>query len=84
MKNIPSKAQARCLAHLFAGDSGVHVSENYVDASIRVLVNRAWVSETGDGGIYPNGTTYKIWKISESGLAALEDYLRGSRSRRIA
>lgn len=39
MKKIPSKAQARRLAHLFAGDGGVHVSERYTDPSVNVLVN---------------------------------------------
>jgi hypothetical protein len=83
MKEIPSRAQARRLAHLFAGDGGVHVSEGYTDASVSVLVNRAWVSETEDGGVYPSGRAYKIWKINAAGLIALENFLREHRLRQI-
>jgi hypothetical protein len=77
--HLPSEAQARRLAALFAHDAEVRVSDGYTAPTDRVLVKRAWVSDSGQSGIYPNGHRYSIWKITACGLAALESYLRRRR-----
>lgn len=77
--HLPSKAQARRLAGLFAHDAEVRVSDGYTAPTDRVLVKFAWVSDSEQSGNYPNGHRYSIWKINAGGLNALESYLRHCR-----
>jgi hypothetical protein len=80
--HVPSAAQARRLAALFALEGEIRVSTGHTTSTDMACVKRAWVSDTGQVGTYPNGSQYSIWKINAAGLAALEDYLRERRTRR--
>jgi len=79
--NVPSETQARRLAGLFAdGARYISVSE-HMPPTDRVLLKHDWIAATGETGTYPSGGEYSIYKISDVGLRALEQYLFERRCR---
>lgn len=82
-KNIPSYAQVKLLAHVWANGT-TKVGVDYVDATTKACVKRGWFTTNGETGKYPNGSDYHVCILSDAGYGAIEDYLRNARYKRLA
>lgn len=72
---LPSKAQARNLARIFADGRPVPLADDgYVPPTISALAKRKWIVSTDLTGTYPNGSTYHFYELSEEGISALSRY----------
>lgn len=71
----PSSAQAKILARLFGLNETIPVGQRWRDPTIEVLIKREWITPDGEKGKFPNGDDYVTYKVSHSGLRALEIFL---------
>lgn len=78
---IPSIAQAKLIAHLWASGSKINIG-SYVMPTHLTCVKRGWLIPNGETGLFPNETEYKVHVLSESALDALEEFLREVRYKR--
>lgn len=90
-ERLPSPAQARKLAELWASrnqelskmiQGPIHSSGPYNDATTLALIKYGWVSTTDTTKSFANGTTWEIYKISDRGIDAIENFFRETRYRR--
>lgn len=70
---VPSMAQAKRIAFLWSMDRGVQVG-GYIDPTTQVLLREGWIEPNGETGVYPNGSDWRLHKLSATGLAALATY----------
>ena len=71
---VPSEAQAKRIAHLWASGKGVQIAKEYTEATSAVLLREGWIEPTGERGKYPIGWEYEVHKLSAKGLRALHTY----------
>lgn len=90
---LPSAAQAKRLAQLWAGKRTMsfmtkgprHSPEPYNDPTTLALIKYGWVLRSGkmeNGREFANGTEWEVCTLADSGVDALEDFLREERYRR--
>jgi len=81
--HIPSTAQAKLIARLWAGFPHFYtLHSSYVDPTAGACIKHGWLVETGEAGKTPNGTDFKIYEPRDAGLDALASYLLAERYKR--
>jgi hypothetical protein len=91
-KKLPSPAQARRLATLWASEKKrlsvmtkgpKHSQEPYNDPTVLSLVKYGWVTATGEKQSFANETEWDIYELNLKGTDALESFLYEARFRRM-
>lgn len=90
---LPSLAQARRLADLWASKDQQlsvmtkgpqHSPEPYNDPTTLALVKYGWFAPTSEKKSYTNGTEWDIYRMTDAGIDALENFLCEVRWKRAA
>jgi hypothetical protein len=81
-KAIPTDAQARRLAALFAEVHTMTVGE-YSTTTDAAILKRAWVSNSGETRRTASGDELPVYRLNEDGVEALERYFWDKRLNRM-